>query len=349
MAIITHGRHPPKLLEDEEFVKLWKEIGPSEMNRRGLGETRNLYARRRRLERYLGQSLDVPNRTRAVSPSVNHPQRAKIDILNGVVLIGSDAHLWPGPLTTAMRAFIKFAKDLKPRGLVLNGDVLDFPQISRHPPIGWESHPTVADEIAAGQSALKQIEEAVPSNCVLAWSLGNHCQRFETRIATAAPELAKLKGVHLKDHFSQRWRPCWSVWINDGDVVVKHRLSGGIGAVRNNALKSGKSMVTGHLHSLKVTPITDYNGTRYGVDSGCLAEPSAEAFVHYTEDAPLDWRSGFVVLTFVDGKLLPPELVTVWDRNSVVFRGQIIEVPHETQAPQPRRRHAIGVHRRAAK
>src|SRR6185295_3725554 len=107
-----------------------------------------------------------------------------------------------------------------------------------------------------------KIEDAVPSFCKLSWTLGNHDGRFETRLATSAPEYAKLHGVHLKDHFDYRWQPCWSTWLN-GEVVITHSLSGGSGAPRLNALKSGKSIVTGHLHSLKVTPLTDYNGTRY--------------------------------------------------------------------------------------
>ncbi|MGF2075453.1 hypothetical protein, partial [Enterococcus casseliflavus] len=90
---------------------------------------------------------------------------------------------------------------MKPRVLVMNGDVMDFPQVSRHPS-SWEEQPTVAEEIESANAVLKKIEDAVPGNCKLAWGLGNHDSRLETRIATVAPELAKLKGVHLKDHFS---------------------------------------------------------------------------------------------------------------------------------------------------
>ena len=49
-------------------------------------------------------------------------------------------------------------------------------------------------------------------------------------------------------------------------------------------------------------------------------------FVNYTEDAALDWRSGFVLLTYKDSRLMYPELVSVWDDKSVQFRGEIIRV-----------------------
>jgi hypothetical protein len=85
-------------------------------------------------------------------------------------------------------------------------------------------------------------------------------------------------------------------------------------------------MVTGHLHSAKVTPYTDYRGIRYGVDTGCLADTYHDAFQGYLEDNPRDWRAGFCILTFVDGVLLMPELVLVYDETHVQFRGALYEV-----------------------
>jgi len=311
---------------DAEFIKFLETIGPSAYAKKFGLAVRTVHKRRTKLEKKYCRQITCPQTSNKppTRRNIQHAPRLHCDVENGVVLVGSDAHIWPGPLTTAMRAFIAFAAELKPRAIILNGDVLDFPKISRHPPIGWESTPTVADEIEAAQSVLRQIEEAAPDKCKLIWTLGNHDARFETRLATVAPEYARLHGFHLKDYFPE-WSACWSVWINNS-VVIKHRIKGGVHATHNNTVQSGKHTVTGHLHSQKVTPWTDYNGTRYGVDTGCLAEPGAQAFVDYTEDSPLNWRSGFGVFTFNDGELLPPELVTVWSPNHVVFRGQIKKV-----------------------
>jgi len=109
-------------------------------------------------------------------------------------------------------------------------------------------------------------------------------------------------------------------------VVVKHRYKGGIHATHNNTVGSGKTIVTGHLHSLKVTPYSDYNGTRYGVDTGTLADTDGPQFVDYLEDSPTNWRSGFIVLTFKDGELLYPEIVQKFSDNHIQFRGQVIDV-----------------------
>lgn len=308
---------------DADFINLFEQHGAAETARRlGIGE-RRIHERRARLEPKIGRQL-VPPSNRTTRIGAEHAARLRFDIQDGVALVGSDAHIWPGPMTTAMRGFVKFCKELRPAIAVMNGDVMDLPQISRHPPIGWENHPTVADEIEAAQDQLHKIELAAPKSCKLVWTLGNHDARFETRLAIIAPEYARMNGFHLKDHFPA-WSACWSVFIND-DVVIKHRWKGGTGATRANTLNAGKSMVTGHLHSSKVTPLTDYNGTRYGVDTGCLASPSHPAFTDYTEDSPKDWRSGFSVLTFHKGQLLMPELVQVWDEDHVQFRGKVIRV-----------------------
>jgi hypothetical protein len=57
-----------------------------------------------------------------------------------------------------------------------------------------------------------------------------------------------------------------------------------------------------------------------------MAEPFDDQFIHYTEANPVNWRSGFVVLTIKDGKLLMPEMVQKWDDDHVEFRGQLIRV-----------------------
>ena len=90
---------------------------------------------------------------------------------------------------------------------------------------------------------------------------------------------------------------------------------------------SGKTIITGHLHSLKVTPFDDYNGTRWGVDTGTLADPKGPQFQDYLEANPVNWRSGFIVLTFQDGKLLWPEVARVVDETTIDFRGKLVRVP----------------------
>lgn len=312
---------PAAKCSDEEFIAAFMTGGDALVQQRYGVEANNIYKRRRRLEKKLGFEIPAPS---AVIATKEYPHRQVLNIRNGQVIVGSDFHLWPGKVSTALRAFKKFVDDIRPVAVILNGDVLDFPQISRHPPIGWESQPTVKEEIEFAQDHLHEIAKAARRARKI-WPLGNHDARYETRLATVASEYKGLPGISLGDFFPL-WEKGWSCFINN-DVVVKHRFpKGGIHATTNNPLWAGRTTIQGHLHSQQIRSITDYNGTRYGVDCGCVADTDHKAFVDYTEDGPLNWRSGFAVLTFKECRLLPPELVTKWDDQTVVFRGQLIRV-----------------------
>lgn len=306
------------IVSDADFMELVRTVGINETARRIDVDVRNVYHRRKNLERIYKTSIAAPD-NRTVRPK-EYPQRVALDVKNGIVIVGSDAHYWPGPASVMHKALVRACKEYKPKAIILNGDVIDAPTASRHAPIGWEKRPKLADEIEAAKERTHEIVTA-GGRAERAWNLGNHDARFETRLATIAPEYANIHGVHLSDHFPL-WAPAWSTWINN-DVVVKHRFKGGIHATHNNTLWAGRSIITGHLHSAKVTPLTDYNGTRYGVDGGSIADTDHAAFVDYTEDNPKNWRSAFAILTFKDGKLLQPELVLKWDDSRVQFRGAI--------------------------
>lgn len=312
-----------KAPDDRQFMADFVKLGGLGVAKKYGMTERNVYKKRRKIEERQGAVLTAPHRGGHVQQLNMHPAVVNVGIQDGHVLIGSDSHYYPGIVSTAHKAFLEIAKEFKPKVIIKNGDELDFPSISRFAH-GWEERPTVAEEIEYTNAMLGEIEKTAPQ-ANLVWPVGNHDSRLETRIATAAPELAKLRGVHLRDHFNKRWQPCFACFLSK-DVVVKHRLKGGINATRNNALLSGKTIITGHLHSLKVWPHSDYNGTRWGVDCGTMADPYGPQFYGYTEVGPLDWRSGFVLLTFVKGRLLWPETIWVSGPDEVEFRGKIWKV-----------------------
>lgn len=320
--------------DDRTFIELFETIGPARTAKRINCAERAVFARRDRLERRLGRSIRPPDNS-ARAPTSLHPQRVELNVKDGIVLVASDGHYWPGEPSTAHKAFVQFCRELKPVAVIMNGDAFDGATISRHPPIGWENNPTVQQEIEVVQDRLGEIEAAAGKARKI-WPLGNHDARYETRLATVAPEYARVFGVHLSDHFPL-WEGCWSCWIN-GDVVVKHRYKGGTHAGHNNTLNAGKTTVTGHLHSLKVTPLNDYNGLRWGIETGCLADPGGPQFVDYSEDNPRNHRSGFIVLQFRGGKLMWPDVVYVVDKDHVGFRGELIRVePCEGESSKPAR------------
>lgn len=313
-----------KPVSDEKFIEAWLEFGSPTLVAKHLGmSVRNTYIRRQTISgRY---KIDLPSRDdrqeRGKEHRVDHKGREEVTLSDGVMIVFSDAHWWPGIISTAHRALVKFIQHIKPAVVICNGDAFDGGAISKFPRIGWDNKPTVIGELKAVDERLTEIEN-VAGSAKLFWTMGNHDARYETFLASRVPEFQGINGFTLKSQYP-RWTPAWSVWVN-GDTVVKHRWKGGIHATHANTLNSGVNFVTGHLHSLKVTPFSDYNGTRFGVDTGTLAAPDGEQFT-YGEDSPHNHRSGFAVLTFRNGQLLWPELVHVRDEEAgeIEFRGAV--------------------------
>ena len=319
-------------ISDKQFIELYQNSDSIDYLAKTLGmNERSVRRRRRRMEQKYKIALNTLTHTlqfQHLQTAHRHVPRLNLGVENGTVLVFSDAHFYPGIHTTAFKGLLWAIETLNPVAVIANGDVFDGATISRHPRIGWDSKPSVIEELKACEIAMAEIEETAKKarhNVQLIWPLGNHDARFENFLAAHAPHYEHVKGFSLKDHFPA-WTPCWSCWLNE-HTVVKHRFKGGIHATHNNTLWSGKNIVTGHLHSLRVSPITDYNGVRYGVDSGTLAEIDGPQFRDYLEENPTNWRSGFVVLTFHNGKLLMPELAMKFNDQAIEFRGQVIQLP----------------------
>lgn len=285
-------------------------------------------ARRRKIESRHGVSLasGVYKRNAVTSMQRAPETRWRTEFKNGHILIFSDCHFWPGDRTLAFRAVLELAKELKPKMVIANGDVIDGATTSRHQRLWWDNTPKLAEELVTSKDRLDEIRQAARGKDVLfRWNVGNHDNRLDGWIANKTPELEGVSGTCLQDHFPE-WPMAFSCHINAGTpsyAVIKHRLKGGINAVRSNTLTAGCTMVTGHLHQLKVTSLGDYNGRRWGMDTGTLAdfEPPAGEQFRYTEDAPLDWGQGFGILKYTDGVLQPPELCEV-SRGHAYFRGE---------------------------
>ena len=314
-------------LTDEQWIESWNKIGsPTEFAKINNIAIRNVMARRRTLENKLGITLDTfasqnPAYAKKIEQTPGHTRRG-MDIEKGRVIVFSDAHFWPDDTTTAFKALLEMIKEFKPTAIVCNGDALDGANLSRFPRQDWNKIPTVKEELDACQYYLGEIE-AVAKGAKLFWPMGNHDQRLEMSIIANLPSFEGVRGTNLKDYFPM-WQPCWSFWVNE-DTCIKHRWKGGWTGGRNNAVNSGVNMITGHTHVLSSIPFNDYNGTRWGVQTGTLADPMGQQFA-YTEDTPKDWNSGFVMLSFDNSKMLQPEIIRVCGEDAVDFRGKVHKV-----------------------
>ena len=324
-----HNKHRERCSAEQLVNMLVEHKGATHKVAKLLGVSpANVTDRRKNIEAFL--QCELP-RGRIETWRQTEGQNRVIDLVidTGTVIVGSDLHKWPDITGTAERAFIALQQMLKPAYTILNGDGLDGAAISRHGKIGWEQRPKVKDEIEALQEFSHAVIEQ-NKNGKFIRTRGNHDGRFDTFLSGLASELEGVRGTCLQDHLGM-WTECVAVTVNrgtQGHTTIKHRFrAGGIHADWQNVLKQGCNIVFGHLHCQRVRAFTDARGTRYGVDAGMLAPVLGPQFA-YGEADIVDHRSGFVVLTFIDGQLMPPELVHVMDEDEgiIYFRGQRWEV-----------------------
>jgi hypothetical protein len=330
---------PAPAITEEEFIAAWKAC-PSPIalaKRLGLNE-RSIQQRRQRIERKTGVPMpsmiyNGVQRDRggienpAMQALYQSPTRLHQVVPDGTVIVFSDAHYWPGIVSTAHRALVHLVRELKPRMVIGNGDIFDMASPSHWGRRDFSPLPNVRQEIEACQERLGEIEDAAPKGCRLVRTIGNHCIRFTKKLVTVAPEFEGLKGFALTDHFP-RWQECWSIHLNpnsDGWTEVKHRWKGGVHSSFNNAKESSVHYATGHDHALRVQEFTNRRGTWYGMNSGTLADPEGPQF-GYSEDSPANHRSGFLVLTYHKGLLLRPAVCKVLDESHVDFERKVIRV-----------------------
>lgn len=277
-------------------------------------DQRTLNRYRRMAEELTGVELIAHNAI--YSPNIPR-NTERIELKKGNIVIFSDAHFWPLQRSDAFKILLQVIDDLKPKIVIDNGDSWDLPMISRHAKNTWEHYPTPAEELECVRERLAEIEEVTPNKALLRRNIGNHDLRFEAKIANMIPELEDMPCTTISELFPH-WEHNYSLMLND-EVMIKHKTSfGGKFPERGASLNAGKSMIISHHHHLRITRITDFNGTRFGACTGTLADIYAPQF-SYMEDNPRDWQSGFLVL-HVDGGIHPVE-VHVKD-GKAIFNGK---------------------------
>lgn len=241
----------------------------------------------------------------------------------------SDSHLWPGIESTGYRSLVELLPKVRPQYVVDLGDSLDAARISRHPAQGWESKPSLEAELDA-MIQYKRVIRGAAKGATAFMIHSNHAQRFDSYFATHAAEARGIRGTRLQDHVEEKIYV--RAFVNSHTLLI-HSIRNGIHAQYNNVQAAHISVVSGHLHSQQCRPRTSLsrvNGgtsTIYGVDVGTLAAVDGPQF-DYRLGTPSDWRSGWCVLTFRDGVLMPPEFCTVIDEEAgtVFFRGELLQV-----------------------
>jgi predicted phosphodiesterase len=188
------------------------------------------------------------------------------------VVVGSDFHS-QFVSRFALRVFLDYLRWAQPDVVVLNGDLVDFPSISRHRQLPGHFHWNLQDEIDfARKEILAPARLACPKATIL-FVIGNHEYRLVNYLADTAPALASLRSLRFDDLFglkeleiglvcrsnflapyaSQRAQELAENWHVIGDhYVVTHGTSISRIASAEQLKRFQKSGTSGHTHRPQV-------------------------------------------------------------------------------------------------
>ena len=188
----------------------------------------------------------------------------------------------------ALANVLNFIDDLKPYGVILNGDIVDCYEIS-----DFEKNPlseaSLEQEVALAQRLMARLVKAKRK----VWIGGNHEDRWRRYIWKNAPLLTRLKGHDFPSIFGLK--QYGFEWLEYGQLFKLGKLYVTHGNLISNAArrtlrKYGASVMVGHTHRLDIEYHRDLGGVHAGYENGCLCTLSMEY------DKFPDWQQGFSVV-----------------------------------------------------
>jgi predicted phosphodiesterase len=227
-------------------------------------------------------------------PTDREYRPVEIDNTPGRWLVLSDTHL-PYHDKATIESALKWAKQNRAAGVLLNGDLLDSHEVS-----DFDKDPTAmryTDEIEIGKRFLTWVREQLPKARIV-FKAGNHEDRLERYIVRRAPAIWGLEGLnlqsllHLDDLDIEYVGDKRVIRLGKLNVLHGHEYKGSIIGPVNPArgifLKARSVVLCGHWHQTSEHHEKDIRGEPQAAWSvGCACHLSPQY-------APLNrWNHGW--------------------------------------------------------
>lgn len=224
------------------------------------------------------------------------------------VLVTSDYHI-PYMDIKAYSIMKQYAKDYKPNHFVINGDFVDFYNLSvfeKNP----ERKSSLKSELETAKNILEDLRKTLGNKCKIYFVEGNHENRLQ-RFLWSNPEVAELDELKLNnlldfDKYKINYIPVdRDYWSKDtghlilGNTLITHgdnRLNGASTSkysgysVKNTILGATQmNTIMGHIHRLSHFYHSTPYGNLQGLEAGMLCE--------YTGTA--NWQQGFITFELI--------------------------------------------------
>lgn len=231
-------------------------------------------------------------------------------------LVISDIHV-PFHDAGALAGVRALARAVKPRQLILNGDILDCYAISDHQKT-MERAPTLQQEIDEAKGVIAALVKAAKGARVT-MLLGNHEQRTE-RLVAKNPGLHGLRALAWESLLDAKKLGISQVipygkgaHYNVGSARVEHGTYTTIHASWKMLAERWQSGVSGHTHRAAARSRTVAGRVHTWIEQGCLCRLHAEWMTN-----PVNWQHGCSLIWDVGG-VMRPELVQIHD-GEVMYR-----------------------------
>ena len=219
------------------------------------------------------------------------------------VVVANDFHI-PFHDRTALKLFLRFLEDEKPAWLILNGDFMDFWEISSFDltPKGGK---TFLAEIRAGKKILASLRTTLP-RARITWIEGNHEFRLRRYLIKKAKELYELPSLSVPElfeldkldieyvacqkeasKFTDTFTRVGQLWVGHWDTLAAH---GGM-AAKKLVESKGVSVLQGHTHRFGAHARTTVDGrVLLGIENASMCRRKAS----YASRP--NWQLGFSVV-----------------------------------------------------
>ena len=248
-------------------------------------------------------------------------------------------------------AFLSAIRDLRPSGVLLNGDILEGSAISRHQPIpGWQLD--LQAELDFLREMVRQIRELHDGHLFLTG--GNHgVDRLASYLSSVAPALAGLRSLRIDEllglgSYNVQLFQGGTIASPQGEEEVKHGFllwghyrihhgtSTGMNPARSELLAAGRSGQSGHVHRAQLAFRTDEHSGHSWMSTPCgCTERAARSYIK----GVAQWQRGFGIAWLFPGGGCHqyPVVVCPGKSERIVVEGHIYSRPPDQRDPDPRR------------
>lgn len=200
------------------------------------------------LEKVLRDKFALPE------SAVTNNEPYQIPKVNKNILVGGDFH-FPYQSNDAIYKFIEFGIKKEVDCIILNGDCIDSYHLSRFTKDSRK--PSIEDECDMFYQFLLDLREVFPRALII-WKFGNHEDRWDIYLKTAAPLLSMVATERLEDYIPVNELNVIVVRdkrrIVAGDLNILHGHEYGVGrgavnAARTMFLRAKSNTLVNHFHN----------------------------------------------------------------------------------------------------